>query len=115
MTTDATIRRARRVIDVMEELRKVAPHCGTNTVIAFIKVATEPGATIGSVQQAIGLPPTATARAIGILLRKARGQEGLDLIEARPDAIDGRVKHLYLTRKGERIWDTMKKHLDGTF
>ena len=91
----------------------MAPHCGSNTIIAFIYVAIEPGITIGQVQKHIGLPPTATARAIGILMRRTRGEEGLNLIESRPDAIDGRVKHLHLTQRGERIWKDMQRHLEN--
>ena len=105
-------KRARGVINVMEEVRALAPHCGTNTVIAFLTVAMEPGVTVGRVQQAIGLPPTATARAVGVLLRRARGQEGLNLIEQRPDPFDGRVKHLHLTARGERLWSNISKHLE---
>ena len=67
---------------------------------------------IGDVQRACGLPPTATARALGILLRKSRGQLGLNLLEARPDPFDGRVKHLHLTLRGEKLWKDTSKHLE---
>ncbi len=100
------------VIRVMEELRQLDPHCGTNMVISFLKVATEPDISVGEVQKFLGMPPTSTARSLARLLPfHKKGLKGLDLIDSRPDVMDRRVKRLHLTPKGERLWRSMQHHM----
>ncbi len=100
------------VVRVMEELRQLDPHCGTNMVISFLKVATEPDIRVGEVQKFLGMPPTSTARSLAKLLPiHKKGLAGLDLIDSRPDIMDKRVKRLHLTPKGERLWLKIQHHM----
>lgn len=94
----------KKVIAVLQVLKPLSMHCTVNTAIAFLTIASKPGIVVGDVQKTIGLPPSSTARAISILYKMSRGEDGLDLVEARGSRRDLRVKHLHLSPKGEKIW-----------
>lgn len=102
------MKQAMMVWAVLDEFKDAFPHANCSQLQVFIKVALNPGITIGEMQKTMGLPPTATARFISILFEKSRGKTGMGFVETRPDYIDGRVKHLHLTPKGERVWARLK-------
>jgi len=106
--SEETNRRIRRCIAVLQVLKPLSMHCTVNTAIAFLTIGVRPGITVGDVQKTIGLPPTSTARAISILYKMSRGDAGLDLVEARGSPRDLRIKHLYMTPKGQRIWQQIE-------
>lgn len=109
---DQTVtRKAKALVNVIHEMRDIAPKATMNTLLCFIGVAIKPGVTVGDVQRMIGLEPTATARSLAILFKRVRGEPGFDLIEQKPDDRDARVKHLHLSPKGNRVWEKMKGHL----
>lgn len=106
-----TLRQVKTLMLIMDEMQKGAPNCTVNTMKAFLSVAMYQGATVGEIQKAIGLPATSTSRAVSVLLKRARGKSGYDLVESRPNFKDARVKHLHLTPAGDRVWDQMQEHL----
>lgn len=110
---DSIKRRATQVLDLLATMQSVYPTATVSNLSAFLKVATDPGSTVGQVQAAIGLPPTSTSRAISVFFSRARGKTGLGLIEAELDYFDARVKRLYLTPEGKRLWVRMQEHLRG--
>ena len=105
-------KRIGRMIWALNAFGNVVPRAHVTHYVVFLTVATEPGITVGEVNQSIGLPPTSTARALSVMFKKARGRPGLDLIETRPDAKDGRIKHCYLTPKGERLWNQIRRIIE---
>ena len=108
-----TKRRVQQTINVLQILKPLSIHCTVNTAIAFLTVAARPGITVGDVQKTLGLPPTSTARAVSLMYKRSRGTEGLDLVETRISPRDLRIKNMYLTPKGERIWNQITQTLGG--
>ena len=103
----------RKVILVIEELRKVHADINANQVLSFIAIAANPGITTGDIIRAIGYGSVAVARPVQILKKTHRsGQQGLDLIYEKTDLIDRRVKHLYLNSNGLRIWNSILRILE---
>lgn len=96
---------------VLDIFRQAVPFSTTNTVIAFLHVATKPGCFVGDVQRACGMVATSTSRSVQILFRRHRGQDGFNLVDSRIDWDDQRHKRLYLTPKGERLWRAMQEVL----
>jgi len=96
----------------LQAFQNVIPKAACNHFIVFTTIATEPGITVGEVNQTIGMPPTSTARALSVLFKKARKREGFDLVETRPDPEDARIKHCYLTPKGDRLWTQIRRILE---
>lgn len=109
---DTTKRNAQMVMFTLEELRELSTQTTVAAALAFLKIATDEGCTVGEVQKSIGLEPTSTSRAVSILMTKARGKEGLGLVETKPDDIDLRVKHLHLSHKGRRVWNRIERILE---
>jgi DNA-binding MarR family transcriptional regulator len=107
-------RRIRQTINVLQLLKPLSQAVTVNTAIVFLTVGSRPGTTVGELQKTLGLPPTSTARAISILYKTARGVEGLDLIETRVSPRDLRIKNVYLTPKGQRLWNQIIQLVGGT-
>lgn len=104
--------RVGKLIWALNTFQSVVPKAALNHLTVFLTVATEPGITVGEVNQTLGMPPTSTARALSVMFKKARKKPGFDLIETRPDFEDGRIKHCHLTPKGERLWNNMRRILE---
>lgn len=99
------------ILDILDEMKKIAPHATLNSAQCFLVIATNPGWTSGEVQKFLGLPTTSTSRALSTLYKQARGKPGMDLVRMETDAIDTRIKHLYLNQRGLLIWRGIRKNL----
>lgn len=97
---------------ILEELRELSSHVTVSTALCFVKIALDEGITVGDLMKYLGQAPTSTARAISLLYPKARGKEGIGVIETRLDDVDMRIKHLYLTPKGHKVWNRIERILD---
>lgn len=102
-----------QVMLTLEEMRKLNTSMTVNVALVFLLVASEPGITAGEIQRRLSMASSVATRVIGALQEYHRqGSEGLDLVRFKTDVIDRRVKHLYLTPKGERVWNSVKRILE---
>ena len=106
------LNRVQSINAVLNIFRTAIPFSTTNTLIAFIHVATNEGCYVGDVQRACGMAATSTSRAVQILFKRHRAKDGYNLVESRTDWDDQRHKRLYLTPKGERLWATILEAID---
>ena len=103
---------AMRMMRAMDELRDVVGvNCTTNSLRCFLHVCLNQGCFVGDVQEANSMPAGSTARSLAVLFEVSRGRKYAGLIETVTWWKDKRHKRLYLTDKGQEVWERMQKHL----
>jgi hypothetical protein len=102
-----------KTMAVIEELRRVHSSINSNAIVAFLVIASNPGITVQKVQEKLGQDINGTSRSTALLMKWHRaGQPGLDLVYAREDVFDRRVRHLLLNPNGQRVWNSIKRILE---
>jgi DNA-binding MarR family transcriptional regulator len=102
-----------QVMLTLEEMRKLNTSMTVNVALVFLLVAAEPGITAMDIQKRLNMGSSAATRVVAALQETHRhGSEGLNLVRFKPDLFDRRVKHLYLTPQGERVWTSVKRILE---
>ena len=101
------------VMLTLEEMRKLNTSMTINVALVFLLVASEPGITAKEIERRLNMGSSAAVRVVAALQEYHRqGSEGLNLVRFKTDVMDRRVKHLYLTPQGERVWTTVKRILE---
>lgn len=98
----------RRVLLILEELRKLDAELPAQQAVALLVIALEEGMTQQKVATLVGASKSAAQRMFDKLSdRGVNGRPGLDLIEVRAGIQDARERLAYLTPKGRRVVQTL--------
>ena len=99
-------------MNMLEEFRKVDSSITANAITAFIHIATNQGITGVELQKKMGLNNSTVVRIVASMSSHHRGgKDGYDLIRYKEDFLDRRVKHLFLTPRGDFLWQHLTKAL----
>ena len=105
-------RQLANVVKVIEHFRAAHQHATVNAISAFLHVATSEGISIGEVQKHLGLEGSTATRAVALLTTMQKGDKpGLNLVKQEYDRKDRRVKRLYLTASGHKLWQQIETTL----
>jgi DNA-binding MarR family transcriptional regulator len=100
----------------LSALREIDPYIPAQTIECLLVVAVNPGITMQKLSEQTGLAQSSCSRNVAMLSKYHRlGKEGYDLVEAVDDPRERRRKIIYLTTKGQKVVNTVMRHLDPAF
>lgn len=101
----------------MEELRKLDAELPIQHAALLASVAAYPGEPVSAHGTRLGMSSSSSSR-VALALGQhhwIKGKAALDLVETKLDPQDYRVKRLYLTPKGRRVFVTLADILNRPF
>lgn len=107
---------ATKLIDALDEFRKVNQNITANQIITFLNIALQEGISQSELEEKTGLHNATVSRICAILSDrglKARSQEALDLIRIIPGEEDFRTKAQVLSHKGRLIFNGLRSIMKG--
>ncbi len=105
-----------KVIDVLDEFRKVNQNVTANQIILFLNIAREEGISQSELENKTGLHNATVSRICAILSDRGlpkRSQDALDLIRIVPGDNDYRSKAQVLSHKGKLIFNGLQAIMKG--
>ena len=103
-----------KLVEAIEEFRKINPDTTLNQFLTFLTIGLEPGIPQRDLCERFGLRDGSMSRICAVLSERGnRGQEGLQLIEIRPVPGDYRLTGQFLSAKGRRVFDGVRKVMKG--
>ena len=104
------------MLAALAEFQKLDKEMQAQTIQTFLIAALNEGLTQRELVTRTGYGPSTISRNIAALGEVHRnGTPGHNLLTARPDDADGRVKRIYLTPKGQEFLGVIQKRLNGVF
>lgn len=98
-----------RILNIIEEFRKLDPELPSQMGATFVLVAARPGITMKDMAEILGISQASCSRNVAALSKWHRlNKPGHDLVEAMEDPIERRRKIVKLTPKGKRVAETLK-------
>ena len=100
-----------RLIDALDEFRKVNQNVTANQIITFLNIAREEGISQSVLEERTGLHNATVSRICAILSDRGlpkRSQDALDLIRIVPVEGDFRSKGQVLSHKGKLIFNGLR-------
>jgi DNA-binding MarR family transcriptional regulator len=95
----------RRFISAIEQFRELDPNIQATAIVVFMAAASRPGSTARELSQTTGITEASLSRNLALLSETHRnGQEGLNLLTRKEDAIDARNKRVHLKEKGVALY-----------
>ena len=106
--SQAEHKNARRLIELIEEFRKLDLEMQAQTMVTFLHVAAKPGITIKELAAITGTSSSSSSRNVAVLGKVHRkGLPGHDVVETYEDAEDRRTKRCQLTHKGRMVFSSL--------
>ncbi len=94
----------------IEEFRKLDPEMQAQQMNIFLFIAAHSECSMADLSQASGLSQSSVSRNVMSLSRKHRNRTpGHNVVESYEDYFDARVKRVRLTKRGERIINTLTR------
>jgi len=98
----------RKLYLCIEELRKIDQLLTVNTAATFLVVALSSdhrsGLNMREIEKRLGMPSSTTSRNVQALSMRHADGTGHNLLETVPDPKDPRAKLVFLSVKGNRLW-----------
>lgn len=95
-----------KVLQILEDFRKVYPDMQMQTAVVFVNVVLNEGTTMKSIQERTGVVQATVSRNISLLsedVNIARGRKGFGLVYTQEDPAERRRKIVFLTAKGKHL------------
>lgn len=99
------VKAAKHFLAFIEVIRKIDPEMQMQTALVLLFVMIKPGRSMRELEQVTGLATSSISRnvaALGKIHRK--GVPGHDLLLTKEDPMDRRVKLVYPTARGRRVF-----------
>lgn len=107
-------RRARRLLKIIEEFRKLDPDMQMPMAASFLLVALNEGISRTEVMQHLGVAgSTATRNLMGLMEKGRLGRPGHGLVDQEVNPDERRWRMHYLSPKGRLVLRSMLALLDG--
>jgi len=105
-------RKLRRVVDIIEELRKLSPEMQIQTAMTLLQVGLEPGITMKRLCEKVGISQASISRNVAILGDGLRPEKpGFKLLTAKEDPYERRRKIVTLTPAGVRVCNSLESYI----
>lgn len=107
---------SQKIIDVLDEFRKINQNITANQIITFLSIALQEGISQTELEEKTGLHNATISRICAILSDrglKARNQEAMDLIRITPAEDDFRSRAQILSNKGKLIFNALRSIMRG--
>lgn len=104
-----------KLINCLNLFREYEEDIPIGTMICFLHLCENDGATVGQVENKFGFGKSRSSRNMRNLTDRARpGKPGINVAFYRPSPSDFRVTTFHLNEKGQELRDRLKKVLSGT-
>lgn len=101
-----------KLINIVEEFRKLDTEMQMQTAMTFLLVAKNEGCTVKEVGEWLGLSGAASSRNVAALSEWHRkGRPGHNLVVSKTDLDDRRARKLFLTPKGRAVLNTLSEQV----
>lgn len=107
-TREIANKTSRRFVGFVDEFRKLRQDINASQIVIFLLVAGKDGITMKELERLSGMSNSTVSRTILYLSEVFKaGEPGLDLVEAREDINDRRIKRVYLKPRGRKVYDSL--------
>lgn len=91
------------------ELTEIDPEFPIQWAITFLEIAQNEGASLKDIAEETGISMSVMSRTIGALANYRRMGKPYGIVSVRSAKDDKRRKELYLTKKGQKLLDSLVK------
>lgn len=100
-----------KLTEVLEDFRNIYPEMPVQTMLVLLLIAQKDGIGVLRIGEALGIAQSSASRNVDVLGRGSVGKEGLGLVEAGENPVNRREKLVKLTRRGEKLIESLKAKL----